>query len=82
MKTETIGAFEAKTRLSELLREVGAGRSFTITVRGAPVARLTPCVPEGGDEARQALARVREGRARYKVSAAEIRAWRDEGRRR
>jgi prevent-host-death family protein len=37
-----IGAFEAKNRLSELLRGTEAGRSFVITRRGRAVARLVP----------------------------------------
>ncbi len=38
----TIGAFEAKTRLSELLRETERGGSYLILRRGVPVARLVP----------------------------------------
>lgn len=41
MKIE-IGAFEAKTKLPELLRQVQAGQRFTITNRGKPVADLVP----------------------------------------
>ena len=41
MKTE-IGAYEAKTRLPELLRQVKAGKRFTITNRGKAVADLVP----------------------------------------
>ena len=37
-----IGAYEAKTRLPELLREVQAGKRFTITNRGKAVAELGP----------------------------------------
>lgn len=37
-----IGAFEAKTHLSELLAAAEAGESVTITRRGVPVARLVP----------------------------------------
>ena len=37
-----IGAFEAKTHLSELLAAVEAGEAFTITRRGKPVAELRP----------------------------------------
>ena len=37
-----IGAYEAKTHLPRLLREVAAGQSFTITLRGKPVAELKP----------------------------------------
>ncbi len=35
-----IGAFEAKTHLSKLLREARAGKRFIITQRGQPVAEL------------------------------------------
>ena len=41
MKTE-IGSYEAKTKLPELLRQVKAGKSFTITNRGEAVADLVP----------------------------------------
>lgn len=41
MKTE-IGAYEAKTHLPELLRQVKAGKRFTITHRGEAIADLVP----------------------------------------
>jgi len=41
MATE-IGLFEAKTKLSELVRKAGQGEHFTLTVRGKPVAQLVP----------------------------------------
>ena len=41
MKTE-IGAYDAKTRLPELLRQVRLGKRFTITDRGEAVADLVP----------------------------------------
>jgi antitoxin (DNA-binding transcriptional repressor) of toxin-antitoxin stability system len=41
-KTE-VGAYEAKTRLPELLRQVKAGRRYTIPNRGEAVADLVPC---------------------------------------
>jgi prevent-host-death family protein len=37
-----IGAFDAKTKLSEILRKVDRGERFTITVRGRAVANLVP----------------------------------------
>ena len=46
-----IGAFDAKTRLSELLRKVDQGERFTITVRGRAVEQLVPAKPES-DRAR------------------------------
>ena len=36
----TVGSFEAKTKLAELLDKVEAGESVTITRRGKAVARL------------------------------------------
>jgi prevent-host-death family protein len=37
-----IGSYDAKTKLPELLRQVQAGRRYTITLRGKPVADLIP----------------------------------------
>ena len=42
MKPKEIGAFEAKTRLSELLERVDRGQVYVITKRGRPVAELRP----------------------------------------
>ena len=41
MKTK-IGAYEARTKLPELLRQVKAGKRFTITNRGEAIADLVP----------------------------------------
>ena len=40
--TGSIGAFDAKTRLSELLDRVEEGESIVITRHGVPIARLVP----------------------------------------
>ena len=37
-----VGAYEAKTKLPELLRGVQAGERYTITHRGEPIAELVP----------------------------------------
>lgn len=37
-----VGAFDAKTHLSDLLDRVEAGEEIVITRRGKPVARLAP----------------------------------------
>lgn len=39
---KTIGAFSAKTHLSDLLDQVSRGESFVITKRGKPMAALSP----------------------------------------
>lgn len=41
-KPSEIGAYEAKSRLPEYLRQVREGRRFVITQRGEPVAELVP----------------------------------------
>lgn len=38
----SVGAFEAKTHLSELLQRVERGERVTITKHGRPVAQLVP----------------------------------------
>lgn len=53
-----IGAFEAKTRLSELLRKVEQGGRFTITHRGRPVAQLTPPAQAGRNVNESVLERL------------------------
>lgn len=39
---KSVGAFEAKTKLSELLREVREGQTFHISVHGQEIAELRP----------------------------------------
>ena len=42
---ETIGSYQAKTHLPQLLERVEHGESFTITRHGKPIARLLPAMP-------------------------------------
>jgi len=77
-----IGAFEAKTRLSELLRETERGGSFVIVRRGKPVARLVPVeAGETGDdvaELRAAFVALRDqikGRVDVRRLVEEGRRW-------
>ncbi len=51
MKIQTIGAFQAKTRLSELLEKVQRGQVFCITKRGRAVAELRLPAPAEAKEA-------------------------------
>ena len=50
----TVGPYEAKTHLSELLEKVEAGEEITITKHGAPVAKLVPVKKEVRPEERLA----------------------------
>jgi len=38
----TVGAYEAKTRFSELLADVASGETVIVTKHGVPVAQLVP----------------------------------------
>ncbi|WP_300043040.1 type II toxin-antitoxin system prevent-host-death family antitoxin [uncultured Paracoccus sp.] len=77
-----IGAFEAKTHLSELLAEVEAGDSILITRRGTPVARLVPPVRNRNAAlARLASLRGRLAARNVGLTAGDILSARDEGRR-
>lgn len=59
--SNTVGAFEAKTHLSELLDKVEAGEEITITKHGTPVARLVPVRKKASPEERAAaIGRIRE----------------------
>lgn len=41
-ETASVGLFEAKTHLSDLVARAAAGETITITKHGRPVARLVP----------------------------------------
>ncbi|MGH7050606.1 MAG: type II toxin-antitoxin system Phd/YefM family antitoxin [Acetobacteraceae bacterium] len=78
----SIGAFEAKTRLGQLLDRVEAGEEIIITRRGKVVACLVP--PAAGFErerARAAAARIRAMRKGVTLGGVEIKELIDEGRR-
>ncbi|HEX7053218.1 MAG TPA: type II toxin-antitoxin system prevent-host-death family antitoxin [Burkholderiales bacterium] len=49
----TVGSFEAKTKLAELLDKVEAGETVTITRRGKAVAKLVPATAEEDERARR-----------------------------
>jgi prevent-host-death family protein len=79
----TIGIFEAKTRLSEIVRLAEAGERFTITVRGRPVAEVGPASQPrktmSPEEIEAAFDRLRNPRITG-ISHEEIRAAIEEGR--
>lgn len=76
-----IGAFEAKNRLSELLRLAEAGEEIAITNRGRVVARLVPPGPAlDVDEARAAAARIQARRKGITLGELTIRELIEAGR--
>jgi prevent-host-death family protein len=52
----TIGFYEARTHLSELLDEVAKGRSLLITRHGRPAALLSPPPTQEDEDIKRVLA--------------------------
>lgn len=78
---DAIGAFEAKNRLSELLRRAEAGEEIAITNRGKVVARLVPPLPEfDREEALKAADRIRARRRGVTLGGLKIKDLIEEGR--
>ena len=69
---KTVGSFEAKTHLPELLRRVEQGESIIITKHGRPVARLVPATPaKPKPDVKQAVEAICERIERYNLSTSE-----------
>jgi len=79
---ESIGLFEAKTHLSELVARAERGEEVIITRHNRPVAKLVPIVAAEPDAAarRSAVDALLKG-ARGRKLGLDWRGLRDEGRR-
>ncbi len=66
----TVGSYEAKTRLPELLRRVEAGERITITRHGTPVAEMVPPSSSNRRSAVEAVAELREFSSGRRLGAA------------
>jgi prevent-host-death family protein len=80
--SNTVGAYEAKTHLSELLEKVEAGEEITITKHGAPVAKLVPVKKEVRPEERvAAIDRIHKLAAGLSLDGLKVKDLIREGRR-
>lgn len=80
--SNVVGAYEAKTHLSELLEKVGAGEEIIITKHGAPVAKLVPIKKEASAEQRAAaIRRIQKLGSGLSLGGLRIRDLINEGRR-
>lgn len=62
----SVGIFEAKNRLSELVERAARGEEIVITRRGEQVARLMPPqAPDAQGQAQTLAARIRNSRNRH-----------------
>lgn len=76
-----IGSYEAKTKLPELLRGVQAGKRYTITLRGEPIADLIPAEDAKQADAAAAVDAMRKFmRVAPAVDGIDLKALINEGR--
>ena len=75
-----VGAFEAKTHLSRLLKRVSDGEEFTITKHGQPIAKLVPVNRRAEDQVAWAVAGLQALRQKNQATLSEIVSWIREGR--
>lgn len=78
---ETVGAYEAKTHLPELLKRAAAGDRITITKHGVPVAILVPYDQEAAVDVKAVIQSLRQFRDGNRLEGLKIREMIEEGRR-
>ena len=79
---KSVGAYEAKTHLPQLLDRVARGEEIQITRNGRPVARLVPDPGQQADDIRSVIEQIREFRKGRKLGDdLTIRELIEEGRR-
>ena len=78
---KTVGAFEAKTHLNQLLNRVSRGETIRITRRGIPVAKLVPAAEGEQKNPKQLVREIREIRKGASLRGLTLRELIDEGRR-
>lgn len=76
-----VGAYEAKTKLPELLRGVKAGKRYTITHRGRAIADLIPAEAAKRQDAAEAVEQLKRFMLAKPIPGVDIKALIEEGRR-
>ncbi len=78
---KSIGSYEAKTHLAELLAEVAQGERITITKHGLPVAMLVPVQASAKRDAVQAAQLIRNAKRHKLPKGLSVKDLIEEGRR-
>ena len=78
---ETVGAYEAKTHLTQLLERVAKGERITITKHGVPVATLQPADSAKKKSVREIIDQLKRFRRGLRLDGPSIRELIEEGRR-
>jgi prevent-host-death family protein len=78
---DKVGAYEAKTHLSQLLDRVSKGESITITRHGVPLTILQPFDADINMDVRSAIEELLKFRNKNKLNGLCVREMIEEGRR-
>lgn len=78
---KTVGAYEAKTHLNQLLERVARGEKIMITKHGVPVATLHPPASVKKTPVRDVIDQLKRFRSGHRLDGLSIREMIDEGRR-
>ena len=78
---ESVGAYEAKTHLAQLLERVAKGEKITITKHGVPVAILQPSDSLRKTPLRDIIDELKRFRKGRRLEGLSIREMIEEGRR-
>ncbi|MDO3378576.1 type II toxin-antitoxin system Phd/YefM family antitoxin [Geoalkalibacter halelectricus] len=78
---DVVGAYDAKTRLPELLKRVEKGERITITRHGVPVAILQPPDTAPAAAPEKTIAALRRFRTKHALDGLTVRELIEEGRR-
>lgn len=79
--SESVGAYEAKTHLPQLLERVAKGERITITKHGIPIAVLVPASARDQRDVRAAVEEMKKFRKGRSLGGLTIREIAEEGRR-
>ena len=77
---QTVGAYEAKTNLADILNKVRDGESFTITRHGVPVAVLTRPTEDNHANIDETINAIRTQRKQFSFKGLNIKELIEEGR--
>jgi len=78
---KSVGAYQAKTHLSELLDEVSRGARISITRKGVPVAMMVPPSSRRKEDVSEAIRKFKEFRKGITLGGISVRELIDAGRR-
>jgi len=79
---KTVGSYEAKTHLAQLLKRVGKGERITITKHGVPIATLLPVDSQKNKKPlREVIEQLKRFRSEHRLDGLSVRELIEEGRR-